>query len=223
MARIRCIKPEFFTSADILALTPLARLFYVSLWCESDREGRLKWDLETFGFRYLPKDHSQIKNVAQELIDRELVILYEIEAKTYAFIPSFTSHQIINNRESASIIPSRVLDASPRVKAEGRKEGREGKGTRVADFESFWDSYPKKKSKGDAEKAWGQICPDNQTLQLILQALQRAKTSEQWLKDSGQFVPYPATWLRDKGWLDEITQNLSVVGGAIDPRFRGAK
>jgi hypothetical protein len=40
MARIRTIKPEFFTSEDIVSLTPLARLFYVSLWCEADREAR---------------------------------------------------------------------------------------------------------------------------------------------------------------------------------------
>lgn len=43
MARIRTIKPEFFTSEDIVSLSPLARLFYVSLWCEADREGRLDW------------------------------------------------------------------------------------------------------------------------------------------------------------------------------------
>ena len=43
MSRIRSIKPEFFTSEDIVSMTPLARLFYVSLWCEADREGRLDW------------------------------------------------------------------------------------------------------------------------------------------------------------------------------------
>ena len=43
MARIRTIKPEFFTSDDICALSPLARLLYVGLWCEADREGRLVW------------------------------------------------------------------------------------------------------------------------------------------------------------------------------------
>ena len=43
MARIRSIKPEFFTSDDICALSPLARLLYVGLLCEVDREGRLVW------------------------------------------------------------------------------------------------------------------------------------------------------------------------------------
>lgn len=202
MARIRTIKPEFFTSADILALTPLARLFYVSLWCEADREGRLKWDLETFGFRYMPKEATQIQALAQELIDRSLVILYEVEAKTYAEIPSFAAHQVINNREQESFLPPRVKDASKRVKAEGRKEGKEGKESALM-FERFYEAYPKKKSKGDAEKAWKAIDPDEHLADTILQAVQRAKTSEQWLKNRGQFIPYPASWLRDKGWLDE--------------------
>jgi hypothetical protein len=128
MARIRTIKPEFFTSEDIVGLTPLARLFYVSLWCEADREGRLSWRSGTLKMRYLPGDDCDVDTVATELIDAGLIVLYEHDGKTYAEIPTFKSHQVINNREAESTIPARVHDASARVKAEGRKEGREGKG-----------------------------------------------------------------------------------------------
>jgi hypothetical protein len=34
-------------------------------------------------------------------------------------------------------------------------------------------------------------------------AIERAKTSEQWRKDGGQFIPHASTWLRAKGWEDE--------------------
>ena len=134
MARIRTIKPEFFTSEDIVSLTPLARLFYVSLWCESDREGRLEWKPKTFKLRYLPGDDCNVEQLGQELIGAGLVVLYEVDGKTYAEIPSFTKHQIINNRESESQIPSRVPHASstrkPRVLAEGKgREGKEGDST----------------------------------------------------------------------------------------------
>lgn len=130
MSRIRTIKPEFFSSEDIFTLTPLARLFYVSLWCESDREGRLEWKLGTFKARYLPADDIDIEELAGELIQNGLVILYEVDGKTYAEIPTFTEHQLINNRESASKIPARVRHASGTrqsgVKAEGKgKEGKE--------------------------------------------------------------------------------------------------
>lgn len=128
MARIRTIKPEFFTSSDILALTPLSRLFYVSLWCEADREGLLKWDTETLKFRYFPKDKVDIEAMAAELVNQGLIrVLIGDDDKEYAEIPSFKNHQVINNRESESILIPRVKDASPRVQAEG-KEGRERKG-----------------------------------------------------------------------------------------------
>jgi len=200
MARIRTIKPEFFTSEDIVGLTPFARLLYIATWCEADREGRLTWKPKTFKLRYFPADDIGIDSLCEELIAKELVILYGIGL---AYIPKFLDHQHINPRESASVlpVPPRVKHASARVSdAQGGKEGR--KDIR-ASFDAFWAEYPKKKSKGDAEKAWTAINPDEHLADTILQAVQRAKTSDQWLKNAGQFIPYPASWLRDKGWLDD--------------------
>lgn len=125
MARIRTIKPEFFTSGDIVKLSPLSRLFYVSLWCEADREGRLKWDLDTLKMRYLPADDCDLAALADELIARELIILYEVDGKRYAEIPTFALHQVINNRESESVLPPRVKVACTHVSGE-RKEGKGG-------------------------------------------------------------------------------------------------
>ena len=127
MARIRTIKPEFFTSADIVSLTPLARLFYIALWCESDREGRLNWNSKTLKMRYMPADNCNIDILAEELINAKLIEIYTVDGRNYAEVISFKNHQVINNRESDSIIPPRVKVASPREKAEGRKEGKEGK------------------------------------------------------------------------------------------------
>lgn len=131
MARIRTIKPEFFTSEDITSLTPLSRLFYIALWCESDREGRLEWKPGTFKLRYFPADECDIKGLADELIKHGLIVIYASGEKTYADIPTFKEHQVINNRETPSSIPARVKAALGRVKAEGRKEGkgREGNST----------------------------------------------------------------------------------------------
>jgi len=160
MARIRTIKPEFFTSEDIVELTPLSRLFYVSLWCESDREGRLIWKPKTFKLRYFPGDNCDIESMGKELIEAGLIEIYEINGKQYAEIPSFKSHQVINNRESESILPEKY-DASPTresgVKAEGKegRKGKEGKGTsRVNEFsipewldKSLWDDFLSNRKK----------------------------------------------------------------------------
>lgn len=204
MARIRTVKPEFFTSADIVKLSPLARLFYVALWCEADREGRLGWNIETFKYRYFPAEKCDLEEVASELLSAQLVTLYEVEGRKYADIPTFKTHQVINNREAESVIPARVKVASKRVPGEGRKEGKEG--NTPADesaFDRFWEAYPKKKSKEDALKAWTKLNPDEHLVEDILQAVLRAKTSAEWLKEGGQFIPYPGTWLRGKRWLDD--------------------
>ena len=69
-------------------------------------------------------------------------------------------------------------------------------------FDEFWEKYPKKRSKGRAERAWVKIKPDEQLFKAILDGLERAKKSRDWLKNEGQFIPYPATWLNAKGWED---------------------
>lgn len=138
MSRIRTIKPEFFTSSDIVCMTPLSRLFYASLWCEADREGRLKWDIKTLKLRYFPADDCDISSMANELLENGLIVIYEVDGKSFAEIPSFTTHQVINNREAESVIPARTGNPPSKKddasftresgdQGEG-KEGREGKG-----------------------------------------------------------------------------------------------
>lgn len=69
-------------------------------------------------------------------------------------------------------------------------------------FEQFWSSYPKKKNKGDAEKAWRVIKPDSALVPRLIEAVEAAKRCSDWLKDGGKYIPYPASWLRAKGWED---------------------
>lgn len=77
-------------------------------------------------------------------------------------------------------------------------------------FKLFWESYPKKKSKGDAEKAWNKIKPKNELIEKIMQSLLAQKKSSDWLKEGGQFIPYPASWLNSKGWENEEVSGLSM-------------
>lgn len=70
-------------------------------------------------------------------------------------------------------------------------------------FNVFWEHYPKKRSKGQAETTWLKIKPSESLLDEMLAAIALAKNSKSWLDDDGQFVPYPSTWLNAKGWEDE--------------------
>lgn len=138
MARIRTIKPEFFTSEDIVSRTPMARLLYIATWCEADKEGRLLWKPKTFKLRYFPGDSCDIEALCGELVDAGLVVLY---GDGLAYIPAFSKHQHINPRESQSSLPDPHASTTraPRVPNASRRDsdgastvsdaqvGREGK------------------------------------------------------------------------------------------------
>lgn len=111
MAYIRTIKASFFTSDDIVSLSPLARLLYIGLWTESDREGRLVWRPGNFKLRLLPGDACDINGLCNELVESGLVIPYVAEGKNYAEIPTFKNHQSINVKERKSVIPERDWNA----------------------------------------------------------------------------------------------------------------
>ena len=70
-------------------------------------------------------------------------------------------------------------------------------------FDKFWEVYPNKKGKGAARKAWNKA-KINGKLDMILKAVEEQKSLDQWVKDKGQFIPYPATWLNQERWEDEV-------------------
>jgi hypothetical protein len=94
--------------------------------------------------------------------------------------------------------------------AEGKEEGEAFKpvlSVYSIAFLAFWKAYPKKEAKGDAWKAWQQVRAEA-LLTSVLDAIERHKKREQWRRDGGQFIPLPATWLRDKRWEDEAQDSL---------------
>ena len=86
--------------------------------------------------------------------------------------------------------------------------------TQKNSFKQFWNTYPRKKSKGQAERAWKKIKPDDNLLNQILTGIEKAKLSHEWIKDNGVYIPYPATWLNAKGWEDEHKPYRPTTTGA---------
>ena len=80
-----------------------------------------------------------------------------------------------------------------------------------ARFDIFWQTYPRKAKKKDAEKAWKKINPDKDLFDKIIKAVSDWRFSEQWTKDGGQYIPYPATWLNGGQWEDEIPKVRAPV------------
>lgn len=75
--------------------------------------------------------------------------------------------------------------------------------TLIESFELFWQTYPNKKARRAAEKAWNKLNPTPELVQSVLAAVEQQKHSCQWLKENGQYIPEPANWLNKNRWMDE--------------------
>ena len=73
-------------------------------------------------------------------------------------------------------------------------------------FNQFWTAYPKHIAKQSAVKAFEKLKPDEKLLEAMLKAIEMQRESKQWEKDGGAFIPYPATWLNQRRWEDELPQ-----------------
>lgn len=222
MARIRTVKPELFKHEDLFELekeTKLPiRLCFIGLFTCCDREGRFKWRPRTLKLDVIPYDDIDFSRVLDALMTRGFVIKYDVNGEEFGVISSFTKHQVINNRESLSELPEPaiglVIDASTTRQSRvnhapsGEGKGREGKEMHETSFLEFWSSYPKKMAKQDSLKAWLKIKPDDILKEKILKSIELQKKSKDWLKDNGQYIPHPASWLNSARWDDAAAEAI---------------
>ena len=100
-----------------------------------------------------------------------------------------------------------------------KKQNKELNELQEKQFDKFWQAYPKKVSKKQAQKSWKKINPSLELFEKILKALEMVKQTEQWEKDNGKFIPYPATWLNQERWTDEIKM-MQDIKPVIEPKLK---
>lgn len=118
-------------------------------------------------------------------------------------VPNDSGH--VRDARSDNIPPTRARDA--RETANGLRLTAHANGSTANGvderFAEFWKYYPRKTGKGEALKVWQKLKPSDETLHVMLAALAWQKQQDLWVKDAGQFVPYPSTWLARGQWEDE--------------------
>lgn len=75
-------------------------------------------------------------------------------------------------------------------------------------FERFWKAYPRKKAKDKAESWFKRKKPTIELVDIMIEAINKFKKTEDWIKENGKYIPYPATWLNGGRWKDEIDSDI---------------
>ena len=226
MARIRTIKPDFWTDGNMVKLSPFARLLYIGMWnftmCD---HGHLADDAMKLKLQVLPMDNVDIEALLDEIMASGRVVRMEADGRSYLLVKRFEDHQKIDPRwktrcpacaQVDSLIPAETpvslgeLTATPELSPTlplGREGmGRESKKTPSSkpaastDFDTFWAAYPRKVGKIAGKKAFDKAIRLT-NLEQILQGIELLKRETQGKEP--EFIPHPASWLTAGRWDDE--------------------
>lgn len=130
MARIRTIKPEFWTDERLSECSVSARLLFIGMLNFSDDNGNQGYSSKRLKMQIFPADMIDAQPLINELLTQGVLIEYSVSGEKYLHIKGFRAHQVIN-RPSATKIPqpSFIEDSvSPQAAI---TDGREGKGREV--------------------------------------------------------------------------------------------
>lgn len=134
MARIRTIKPDFWTDETLGECSPTARLLFVGTWNLADDHGNLERSSRQLKAQLFPYDNFDCEPYVVELLHVGCLLEYEVDGKKYLHIKGFDRHQKVEKKSSPrhplyedSLRTHRGL-TEPSPSSSGSSLGREGKG-----------------------------------------------------------------------------------------------
>ena len=111
MARIRTIKPDFWTDEKLAECSRDARLLFIGTWNFADDEGRMEYNPKRLKMQVFPGDIIEVASLVEELKRHALVIVYRVGHRDFLAIPNFKKHQRVDHPK-ASVIPAPVQEDS---------------------------------------------------------------------------------------------------------------
>lgn len=158
MARIRTIKPDFWTSEQVMDCKPLTRLLFIGLWNFADDYGRALVAPRTIKAQVMPGDDvsgDDVQTMLNELNSFGLISFYSADGKEYFEITGW-KHQKIDNPSKYKVCPAPSneqsekiaipSDHSPTIGLEGRGGERKVRENKIA-APKVAEPKPEKKSR----------------------------------------------------------------------------
>lgn len=130
MARIRSIKPEFWTSEQVMECSPITRLLFIGMWNFADDAGRLPFSPKTIKAQIFPGDAitcDDVSGMVAELSANGLVSSYVVEGKQYLLITGWKHQKIDKPQKPKYPEPGELSANIPRMVSTDRI-GEEGIG-----------------------------------------------------------------------------------------------
>lgn len=227
MAKGRMLQNRISKSQKMASLSnDTVRLLYTWMLSHLDVNGNFYADpvmVNNLVFTRLGHPVKIIASALNELEEKGLIIRYQINGDIYLNYPDFhekqpsinpikegtpdipplTQESIITSNNLTQELIQRHSSVTDTLREGKLREDklREDKAT-LASFETFWEEYPRKVNKKEALDKWKKA--NLPSLEKIITVLKKHKSTEEWEKDNGKYIPYPSTWINKERWNDQI-------------------
>lgn len=114
MARIRSLKPGFFTNEHLAELSFAHRLCFAGLWTLADRDGRLEDRPRRIKAALFPYDDIDVEALLNGLSEKGFILRYDADGVPAIAIPTFERHQRPKSDEHPSALSAPVFDGPRR-------------------------------------------------------------------------------------------------------------
>lgn len=138
MARIRSIKPDFWTDEKIVELSAFARLLFIGLWNFADDDGRMVYSPKKIKMQIFPSDNLDISELFGEILRESLIEIYLVDGVEYLQVVGFAKHQKIDKRSPSKLPENPSIEKSsaeshriPTTEGKGGEEEVEGNGIKA--------------------------------------------------------------------------------------------
>ena len=128
MARIRTVKPEFWTSEQPTDCTRDARLLFVGLLNHCDANGVMPLNLRSIKMKVFPGDDdiyvdestvgrgmldyksTSIRRLLVELANVDLIAFYTVDNQSYLWVTGFKTHQVLDREKAKHPFPEKTIE-----------------------------------------------------------------------------------------------------------------
>lgn len=239
VARIRTIKPEFWSDEQVMSCSIHARLLFIGLWnfCDDSGVHPLKpVSLKALIFPGDSIDSTSIRRLLLELSENDLIALYDVDGKQYLQVLGWAHQRIDKPTRKYPTHENGIPIKTDTYQLKFEESSKNTRGVVVEDsdterkgidqdqkhlvkfdqksaFDIFWKLYPRKVSKAPAEKKFMTKCKDAETFSKIIRSVGEHIEGALSLAEMN-FIPHAATWLNQERWNDEVSHVRPNTTGA---------
>jgi hypothetical protein len=212
MARIRTVKPDFFTHEELQDLESkhpgkYPMFVFQGLWTISDSKGRFKYKPRSIKLQVLPFLDFDMAETLTILEQAGYIQVYEVDGEQYGLVKTFEKHQRITGKEATE----GEKYPPPTSEAQGSNQGNNGETSENNPDAQEEEREKEGKGKGKEEERIGENpAPPPPEIPATFQNLTEYFVNQQKFRfevvHSAKVVDMLKSWVKAGATMEDVTQ-----------------